>query len=110
MNSKRKGNTGEREVLQLLIDAGIDAQRNEQTFVGGIDNPDISASICGIPLHVEVKRKERFSVYDAMNQATRDANGHALPVVAHRRNRRPWLVVFRLDDLLDLTKSRIDEK
>ena len=105
MNSKRKGNAGEREVLQILINAGIDARRNDQTFVGGIDNPDISASICGIPLHVEVKRKERFSVYDAMKQATRDANGHALPIVLYRRNREKWLAIASLDDILKLINN-----
>ena len=35
-----------------------------------------------------------------MEQAERDANGHAIPVVAHRRNRKPWLVVLRLEDVL----------
>lgn len=104
MNSKRKGNTGEREVLQKLIDAGIPAQRNDQTFVGGVDNPDISASICGIPLHVEVKRKERISIYEAMHQATHDANGHALPIVLYRKNREKWLAIMPLDDLLNIIK------
>lgn len=107
MNSKRKGNTGEREVLQKLIDAGIDAHRNDQTFVGGIDNPDISASICDIPLHVEVKRKERFSIYDAMHQATRDANGHALPIVLYRKNREKWLAIVPLDDVLKLINNNL---
>lgn len=104
MNSKRKGNTGEREVLQKLIDAGIDAHRNDQTFIGGIDNPDIAASLYGIPLHVEVKRKERISVYEAMHQATRDANGHAMPIVLYRKNREKWLAIMPLDDVLNLIK------
>lgn len=102
MNSKRKGNTGEREALQILIDAGIQAQRNDQTYIGGVDNPDISASICGIPLHVEVKRKEKFSVYDAVHQAVHDANGHALPIVLYRKNREKWLAIAPLEDVLKL--------
>ena len=41
MNSKRKGNQAERELLRLLQSYGLDAHRNDQTYIGGIDNPDI---------------------------------------------------------------------
>lgn len=101
MNSKKKGNAGEREPLSILADAGA-AHRNEQRYVGGVDNPDISFQLGGNRFHVECKRAEKFSVYAAMDQAQRDANGHAIPLVAHRRNRRPWLVVLNLGDFLRL--------
>lgn len=94
MNVKRKGNAGEREFLALLAGHGIQARRNDQRYVGGKDNPDISAFIGGFPFHVEVKRTERFRLYDAIEQARRDANGHRIPLVAHRQNRRPWVVVL----------------
>lgn len=102
MNSKRKGNDGEREFLQLLHDHGIEAQRNDQTFVGGKDNPDISAQIGDKAIHFEVKRTERFRLYEAMEQAHRDANGHRMPIVAHRMNRRPWVVVLSFDDFMQI--------
>ena len=51
---------------------------------------------------MECKRAEKFNAYAAMDQAERDANGHAVPIVAHRRNRRPWLVVLKLEDFLRL--------
>lgn len=105
MNSKRKGNDGERELLEILRRSGS-AERNDQTFVGGVDNPDISFCAAGRRFHVECKRTEKFNAYAAMDQAQRDANGHAIPLVAHRRNRRPWLVVLCLDDFLKLTKER----
>lgn len=101
MNSKRKGNAGERELLAILAEHGA-ACRNDQTFVGGIDNPDISFSAAGRRFHVECKRTEKFNAYAAMEQAQRDANGHAVPLVAHRRNRKPWLVVLTLEDFLCL--------
>lgn len=100
MNSKRKGSSGEREFLRLLEERGIPATRNEQRYVGGLDNPDIAAQIGGIPFHVEVKRTERFRLYDALEQAQRDANGHRVPLIAHRQNRKPWVVVMDAADFL----------
>lgn len=102
MNSKRKGNRAERELHHLLQAYGIDAHRNEQRYIGGTDNPDISAKIGPVSVHVECKRVERLSLAAAIKQARRDANGHALPVVVHRRNREPWLVTVDLADLLEV--------
>ena len=102
MNSKRKGNRAERELLQLLQSYGIDAHRNDQRYIGGVDNPDISARIGPASVHVECKRVERLAMAAALRQAHRDANGHALPVVVHRRSREPWLVTIQLEDLLQI--------
>lgn len=102
MNSKRKGNRAERELLRLLQSYGVDASRNDQRYVGGVDNPDISVRIGPVSVHVECKRVERLSLATALRQAKRDANGHALPVVAHRRSRQPWLVTVELADLLEV--------
>lgn len=99
MNSKKKGSAGERELLHLLEAHGIEAYRNDQRFVGGLERPDVSATVCGIPLHVECKRTERLRLSEAVTQAVHDANGHALPVVVHRSNRQPWLVTVRLEDV-----------
>lgn len=106
MNAKVKGNRAELELLHLLEAHGIPAHRNDQRFVGGTDRPDVSATVCGIPLHVEVKRQERLRLSEAVAQAVRDANGHALPVVAHRSNRQSWLVSMRLEDILQLLHER----
>ncbi len=107
MNSKRKGNAGELEVMHLLEGCGIPCRRNEQGilagFVGGRGNPDIEAVIGGHPLHIEVKRTERLQLYPALAQAQRDAVG-MIPVVAHRMNRHPWIVILTLDDFLDIAK------
>ena len=102
MNSKRKGSAGERELLAILKEHGFpDAVRNDQMYIGGFNNPDISASFYGIPLHIEVKRVERLNITNAVTQAVSDAAGNAFPIVVHRTNRQPWLVTFRLDDFLD---------
>lgn len=104
MNSKRKGNAGERELCAILAEAGA-ARRNDQRYIGGEGNPDISFQIGGSRFHVECKRAEKFNAYAAMDQAEHDANGHAVPLVAHRKNRRPWLVVLKLDDFLRLMRD-----
>ncbi len=98
-NSKRKGSAGERELLGILQGHGL-AVRNDQRYVGGVDNPDISLDMGGKRYHVECKRAEKFNAYTAMEQAERDANGHDVPIVMHRRSRKPWLVVMKLDDFL----------
>lgn len=102
MNSKRKGSAGERELCALFQEAGLtEAHRNDQRYVGGKDNPDVALQ----GYHVECKRAERFNAYEAMAQAERDANGHSVPIVAHRRNKRPWLVVMRLTDFIRLEQK-----
>lgn len=102
MNSKRKGNRAERELLHILQSYGMDAHRNDQQYIGGVDNPDIAVRIGPVSVHVECKRMERLSLPAALRQAHRDANGHALPVVAHRRSREPWLITMELTDLLQI--------
>ena len=98
MNSKRKGGAGERELCDILTAAGFPAHRNDQRFIGGIDNPDIDAE--GLErFHAEVKRVERLNISAAFAQASRDCAGR-VPIVMHRRNREPWLVTMKLDDWL----------
>lgn len=47
-------------------------------------------------IHFEVKAVERLNIEDAMEQARRDGTGKA-PIVAHRRNFRPWLVTMEAE-------------
>ena len=102
MNSKRKGNRAERELLNILQSYGLDAHRNDQQYIGGVDNPDIAVKIGPVSVHVECKRVERLALAAAHRQAHRDANGHALPVGVHRRSREPRLVTLELEDLLQI--------
>ena len=106
MNSKRKGNAGELELLHLLEERGILCRRNEQgifaDFRGGKGNPDLQARIGGHDYHIECKRTERFSLYPALEQAQRDAV-NMTPVVMHRQNRKEWVCILSLEDFLRLT-------
>ena len=95
-NSREKGARGEREIASILREHGYDSRRGQQ-HAGGPDSPDV----IGLPgVHIEVKRTERFSLYDALNQAKDDKGEGEVPVVFHRRNNYEWVAVMPLDDFL----------
>ncbi len=108
MNSRDKGKRGELEFAALLRDQGYTEARRGQQYRGGDDSPDV-VGVAGV--HHEVKRTERFAIYDAVDQARRDAAPLAMPVVAHRCNsklkscRGEWLFVLGADDYFRLLKA-----
>jgi hypothetical protein len=94
--SKRKGVKGELELShELRRVLGVSARRGQQ-YSGSPESPDIVHSIPGV--HIECKRVEKLQLTQALDQAVADA-GTDVPVVMSRRNRQPWLVTVRLDDL-----------
>lgn len=96
MNSRAKGARGEREAAAAWVDAVGGTARRGQQFAGGTDSPDVVTSCPDI--HLEVKRVERGNPYGWMEQAVRDAGGRC-PVVLHKRNNKPWLLIVRLSDV-----------
>lgn len=104
--SQRKGAQGERELAEILHDAlGVDTRRGTILYGG-------SADVEGLPLvHVECKRAEKFSLYKAFEQSTRDAaKTGEIPAVFHRRNYKPWLVVMSLSDWLDFYRAYTERR
>lgn len=101
INSRSKGKTGELEASALLKQHGFEARRGQQ-FAGGGDSPDVVHSLSG--WHIEVKRVENLSLYPAIDQAERDRKDNERPLVLHRRNKKPWLVIMLADDFLDYAK------
>lgn len=101
--SRRKGATGELELASVLSAAGFPASRGQQ-HRGGPGSPDV---LCpALPdIHFEVKRAERFNLYDALSQARADADVGQIPVVAHRRNHCEWVAVLRLEDFLGILRE-----
>lgn len=96
-SSRDKGARGELEWAEFLRSTfGVEARRGCQ-FAGGPDSPDVVGGISDT--HVEVKRVEKLSIYSAIDQAIRDAGEFDVPYVAHRRNRKGWLVTLRAEDL-----------
>lgn len=97
---RRKGAAAERELAELMRSLGIQAQRSARN---GVDQAeDILHSIPGV--HVECKRVERLNVGAAMSQAEAAA-GKKIATVWHRRNRGPWLLTMRAEDLVQLCAS-----
>lgn len=92
MNSREKGARGERQWRDELRANGYTARRGQQ-FSGSPDSPDV---ICDelAWAHFEVKAVERLNIYDAMEQALRDAGEQNTPFVCHKRNFRPFLVTM----------------
>lgn len=98
--SRDKGKRGERELAKLLNEQfpHLDACRGVQ-YQGGDDSPDVRVSDdC---LHFEIKRVERLNLYQALEQATEDGNGK-LPVVLHKKNRKPAVAIVPLERLQEL--------
>ena len=101
INSKQKGKTGELELARKLKEYGYDANRSVQ-----YNGKDGRADVLGLPsIHIECKRVERLNLYDAMEQAKRDAKNGDAPTVFHRKNRSNWLVTMELDDFMKLYKE-----
>lgn len=101
INSKQKGSAGERELANKLKEYGYDCRRSVQ-----YNGKDGQADVLGLPkIHIECKRVERLNLYDAMEQAKRDAKNGDAPMVFHRKNRSKWLVTIELDDFMKLYKE-----
>lgn len=103
MNSKRKGNIGEREAASFLREHGFSAARRGCQFRGSPDSPDVT----GVPgWHLEIKRTERFKLRDAVAQASGDSGGK-LWCILHRWNNGKWLAVLPAEDWLDLVRETL---
>jgi len=97
--SRQKGKRGEREAAAELGSLlGCDARRGVQ-FQGGPDSPDVVLK--GVNIHVEAKRVEALSLYAAIEQARDDAGGK-VPIVWHRRNGKPSVVIVETSRLVEL--------
>ena len=103
-SSKRKGKNGELEVANLLKKFGYNARRSSQ-YCGNIgDAPDVRVE--GLPLHIEVKRTERFS-WKYYTQAVNDSKASGeTPVIFYRRSYAPWMVILSAEDFLQLMKKK----
>jgi hypothetical protein len=98
---REKGKRGERECaaeLRELLGPGVSARRGVQ-YQGGPDSPDV---VTNIQLHIECKRVESLQLYPALAQAEADAPHGTVPVVWHRRNGRPSVVIVATSRLLEL--------
>ena len=98
INSKSKGKKGELELAHVLKEYGYTARRSVQ-----YNGKDGQADVIGLPrIHCEVKRVEKLNIYNAIDQAKRDAKNGDMPTVFHRKNRCNWLVTMELDEFMKI--------
>lgn len=105
--SQRKGSAGEKELSDILNAQGFITQPGGSQTYGTV--PDVT----GLPgIHIEVKRRERLNLAEAMQQAKKDADRFrdGLPAVFHRRNRQEWLVTMPLTAWLRIYKAALKSK
>ena len=107
VNSREKGKRGERQWRDELRANGYMARRGQQ-FAGSPESPDVVCEELNWA-HMEVKCTERFNVYDAMDQAIRDAGARRVPFVMHKRNFRRWLVVMQAETFFRLLRGDFTE-
>jgi Holliday junction resolvase len=104
VNSREKGKRGERQWRDELRANGYMARRGQQ-FSGSPDSPDVVCEELAW-LHFEVKAVERLNIEDAMGQARRDGAGK-VPVVAHKRSFRPWLVTMEAETFFQFLRGTL---
>lgn len=102
INSKKKGNKGELEVVHLFEDFGFSAERTQQFCGNSGEAADIKVK--ELPgFHIESKRVEKFNLYAAYDQVKRDRGPDKdYGVIFHRRNRKPMVAIMDAEEFLEL--------
>ena len=94
--SRRKGANHEREIVNILKDAGFKTARNlDQTRDGGGDIP------FGDYL-LECKRRKSIAIYEWWDQVNVACAGQKKPALVIRADNQENLAVIRLADFVDL--------
>lgn len=102
INSRSKGQRGERLWRDELIKAGFSAKRGGQQGAGGsYDSPDVICPSLN-RFHQEVKFVEKLNLRTAMEQAINDAQGKAVPIVVHKIKNGEWLVTMQATEWLKM--------
>lgn len=106
MNSRAKGQRGERAWCDQLRARGYDARRGFGQHVGGCLEPDVVCSDLD-GLHFEVKVGARPNIDAAMAQARRDARAGRRLVVVSKKDRGDWLVTVDAETFFDALEGKI---
>ena len=98
VNSRQKGKRAELALANLLRDEyGYGDARRGVQYCGRTG----AADVVGCPfLHIECKNVQRLDLRGAMEQSKTDAKEDEIPVVMHKKDRKPWLVTLELDDFM----------
>jgi len=98
LKSRAKGKRGERELVRLARQHGLEAERTWQTAQAA--NPAERACdvrVAGQPAQVRIARRGFLPLYKALD-------GVAVAFV--RQDRKPWLAVLPADQLFSMLRDR----
>jgi len=106
VNSKQKGSRGEREWAEVCRQYGYTESRRTQQYCGDAGDSDV----VGIPgIFQEVKRVENLHIHKAIEKAEENAPEDEIPIVAYRKNRKPWLVIMSAANFFKILKGGVDD-
>jgi hypothetical protein len=104
VNSRAKGCRGELMFRDLLREWGYEAERGQQ-HAGGADSQDVNHNVPGVHFEVKfVEAKSTGTVYDWLEQAQRDAGPKNMPVVVHKRSRKPWVAIVPIEHFMRMVR------
>lgn len=105
MNAKKKGNHGEHELANWLMENGIKAFRNSMSG-GSVWKGDIANNL---DLTIEVKTVKKINLMECWRQVNRDAskarNSPLLAIHFDHMPKKEWLIVIHSEDWLELIKN-----
>lgn len=101
VNGRRKGKTGELEVMAILREHWPEARRNLEQHT---DDKRDALGVNGV--HFQIRRKESLRLWEALRDTAEEAAEHDLPVLVFRRNRSKWYAALELDELVALLRLR----
>lgn len=104
LTERRKGAAGELEVVKILRAHGWGFAERTSRGVAQKGRCDIANGPAGCA--IEVKRQERLSVPAALDQLSRDAGPHDIPILVHRPSRHAWMATIPLEELLPLLRLK----
>ena len=112
INSKQKGKSGELEFAHECQKYGFENVHRTAQTNGKLEH---SLADCeGLQgIHIEVKRVERLNIDEAMEQSIRDLKTKKkkkIPVVFHRKNRKPWKATMLFEDWVKLYNSWLSKQ
>lgn len=100
--SRNKGKRFERDIANFFKNYGVTARRTAQ-YCGKTGQ---AGDVEGVPgVHIECKAVEKLNLETAYQQSARDAeaarNGE-IPVMIHKKSRKPAMVTMALEDWIDM--------
>ena len=106
---KAKGRRLQNKIRDLLIEHFSDELEDDdiRCAIMGESGEDLKLSPAArklIPYSIECKNQEKLNIWDSLEQAEENSNGHA-PVLIFKRNRSKTYAVVELNNFLKLIKN-----